>query len=151
MHKNQWNSIGVIWLKEIEPDPCRVVRGFESTDQSLQHKIGWWLVVADRRGVIDCQRTHFPFNSCRRLLGRATKRERGVLSVKIERGRNRSSDSPGRRELFGWIEDSNADKRTANTLLNVFLLDQFLFDLLFELKRSEVVWRPDRVTGGFKS
>src|SRR5947199_8332676 len=115
MHKNQWNSIGVIWLKEIEPDPCRVVRGFESTDQSLQHKIGWWLVVADRRGVIDGQRTHFPFNSCRRLLARATKRERGVLSVKIERGRNRSRHSPWRRELFRWIGGSDADTGDANT------------------------------------
>src|SRR5436309_11211928 len=151
MHKNQWNSIGIIWLEEIEPDPCRVASGFESADQYSKRKIGRRFVVADRRGVIDCQRTHFSFNSCCWLLGRATKRERGVLSVKIERGRNRSSDSPGRRELFGWIEDSHADKRTANTMLNVFLLDHFLFDLLFELHGGEVVRRPDRVADGLKS
>src|SRR5438093_3690880 len=151
MHKNQWNSIGIVRLEEIEPDSCWVVRGFESTDQSFQHKIGWWLVVANRRGVIDCQRTHFPFNTRRLLLRRATKRKRGVLSVKIEDSRNSRGDAPGWRELFGWIEDSHSDKRTANTLLNVFLFDQFLFDLLFELKCGEVVRRPDRVAGWLKS
>ena len=70
--------------------------------------------------------------------------------MKIERGRNRRGDSLGRRELFGWIDDSHSDKRTANTLLNVFLPDQFFFDLIWALKGCEVVRRPDCGTGGFK-
>src|SRR6202035_1461799 len=105
---------------------------------------------ADRSGEIGGERANFSFNSRRRLLGWATKRERGISRVKIECGRNRCGDPPGRRELFGWIEDSHSNKRAANALLNVFLPDQFLFDLLFELKGGEVVRRPDCVTGGFK-
>src|SRR4029077_19071907 len=97
------------------------------------------------------QRTDFPFNDRRRLLCRTTKCERSIRCMKIERGRNRRGDSFGRRELFGWIDDSHPDKRAANTLLNVLLPDQFFFDLIWALKCGEVVRRPDCGTGGFKS
>src|SRR4029077_13023164 len=97
------------------------------------------------------QRTDFPFNDRRRLLCRTTKCERSIRCMKIERGRNRRSDSFGRRELFGWIDDSHPDERTANTLLNVLLPDEFFFDLIWALKGCEIVWRPDWGPGGVKT
>src|SRR5262245_36157980 len=92
----------------------------------------------------------FPFNVRRWLFGRATKREFGVPCLKIEGGRNRSSDAPARCKMFGRIDESNSYQCTANTLLNVFLPDQFFFDLLFEFKGGEVVRCPDRIASGFK-
>src|ERR1044072_4585950 len=70
--------------------------------------------------------------------------------MKIERCRNRRGDSFGRRELFGWIDNSHPDERTANTLLNVLLPDEFFFDLIWALKDCEVVRRPDSGIGGVK-
>jgi hypothetical protein len=70
--------------------------------------------------------------------------------MKIKRGRNRRGDPPAWRELLGWIDDSHSDQRTANTLLNICLSNQFLFDLFCVLERSEIVRRPDCVAGGFK-
>ena len=70
--------------------------------------------------------------------------------MKIERCCDRCSDSLGRHELFGWIDDSHADERATNTLLNDFLPDQFFFYLIRALKRCEVVRRPDCGTGLFK-
>src|SRR4029077_20927417 len=70
--------------------------------------------------------------------------------MKIERSRNRRGDSFGRRELFGWINDSHPDERTANTLLNVLLPDEFFFDPIWALKGREVVRRPDCGTTGLE-
>jgi hypothetical protein len=71
--------------------------------------------------------------------------------MKIEGSCNWRGDSPARRELVGWIDDSHANERTANTLLNVLLPDQFFFHLIRALKGSEVVRRPDSGTGGLKA
>jgi hypothetical protein len=70
--------------------------------------------------------------------------------MKIERSCDRCSDSLRRHELFGWIDDSHSDQRTANTLLDVFLPDEFFFDLIWALKGSEVVRRPNSIAGRFK-
>src|ERR1044071_1703406 len=70
--------------------------------------------------------------------------------MKIEGCRNRRGDSFGRRELFGWIDNSHPDERTANTLLNVLLPDEFFFDLIWALKGCEVIRRPNCITGRFK-
>src|SRR4029077_14314120 len=70
--------------------------------------------------------------------------------MKIDRSCDRCSDSLRRHELVGWIDDSHPDQRTPNALLNVFLPDEFFFDLIRALKRSEVVRRPNSRAGRFK-
>src|SRR5213593_175596 len=150
MHKYQRNSIGVVRLEEIEADRGRVILRIESAEQSGKHQIARWRVVAERRRKIGGERATFSFDIGCQLLCRTAQRERRIFGVEIERGRDRRGDSSPRRELVGWIDESHADKRAANTLVNTFFSDEFFFDLLFWHKRGEVVWRPDCVTGGFK-
>jgi len=78
--------------------------GFESAKQSHKLKIGRWRVVADRGGEIGFQRTNLYLNTWRRLLGGATQRERGIFSVKIERGRNRCGYSSQKKRFLGRID-----------------------------------------------
>src|SRR6266536_4405389 len=119
VHKDQRNSVRVVRLEEIKPCRCRIVGGFESAKQSRKHQTRRRRIVTEWRREIRSQRTHFSLNSRCQLLCRTTQRERRILGVEIERGRDRRGDSPRWRELFRWINPSHPYKCAADTFVNV--------------------------------
>src|SRR5437867_11206909 len=108
VHKDQRNSVRVVRLEEIKPGRCWIVGRFESAKQSRKHQIRRRRIVTEWRREIGGQRADFSFNSRRQLLCRTAQRERRILCVEIERGRDSRGDSPRWRELFWWINPSHS-------------------------------------------
>src|SRR5437016_2099249 len=148
VHKYQRNSVRVVRLEEIKPCWCRIVGRFESAKQSRKHQIRRRRIVTEWRREIRSQRANFSFNGGRQLLCRTAQRERRIFCVEIQCGRDRRRDPPRWRELFGWIDSSHPYKCAADTLVDIFFPDQFLFDLICAHERSEVVRCPDCVASG---
>src|SRR5262249_21352417 len=151
VNKNQGNSIRIVGLEKVESGFLRIVTAANTTEESNQQEIGRWLIITDRRRKVGCERTCLPFDHGRRLFRRASQTEQGVVTLEIERGRNRRTDSMSRREILTRSGLSNSNQRSADARLMVFLLDQLFLDLVRRRERGEIIRRPNALCRGLNS
>src|SRR5437879_10191726 len=110
MHKNNWNSIGIVRLKEIQPHLICVMTGPKRCHELLREKIGRRPIISDRGCVVSRQRPNFPLHFCRRLLRRTSQSKSSFASSKTERGRYGCSDPFEWSEIFAWTYGSHSDQ-----------------------------------------
>ena len=143
VNEDHRDAIGIVRLQHIQP---RLALGGAVHAQSTHdpgHGFVDMRVVGERRGKIRGQRSDRPGHTGFGLHTRVVERKRGVVSAKIESGRDRGGDADKRRERLQRRLLPDAHERTSDAFLHIAALDGHDRHLGRGHKRREEIRPPD--------
>src|SRR5689334_6640851 len=78
MDKHDWNSVGIVRFKKIQPCFVHHVGATQGAHHSKEQQVVWWLEIGDRSGKVGCERARLALYRCKRLIAWSSQRKDSI-------------------------------------------------------------------------